>query len=96
MNKRFVLILLTVTVVGFGLYAYLGGFNTPEIKITTSKTQYIAGKYYAGTIEDDQLGTLFRQAAETLDQKKLTGALANIYYNSPENQTDSIKAFIGI
>jgi hypothetical protein len=95
-NKKFVIILVSVLVAGLGLYAYLGGFNTPEIKVTTSKTQYIAGKYFAGPVEDEQLGMLFREAAETLEKRELEGVLANIYYNSPEKQTDSIKAFIGI
>lgn len=81
---------------GFSVYAYLGGFNSPEIKITTSKTQYIAGTYYAGPIEGEELGQIFRKAAETLEKKELSGTLANIYYNNPEKQTDSLKAFIGI
>ena len=96
MNKKFVIIVLSILTAGLIFYAYLGGFNTPEVKITTSKTQYIAGKYYAGPVEGEQLGLLFREAAETLEKKAIAGVLANIYYNSPEKQSDSIKAFIGI
>ncbi|KAA5544144.1 hypothetical protein [Adhaeribacter rhizoryzae] len=96
MNKFFLGLILLVLVVGFSVYAYLGGFNNPEIKVTTSKTQYIAGTYYAGPIEGEELGLVFRKAAEVLEKKELAGQLANIYYNSPEKQTDSLKAFIGI
>jgi hypothetical protein len=95
-NKKFLLIFLIVLGFGLSVYAYLGGFNSPEIRVTTTKTQYIAGMYYAGPAEGEQLGQLFRQAAEALEKKELSGELANIYYNSPEKQTDSLEAFIGI
>ncbi|GEO03403.1 hypothetical protein AAE02nite_10670 [Adhaeribacter aerolatus] len=96
MNKKFLLIALIVLGFGFSVYAYLGGFSTPEIKVTNVKTRYLAGNYYAGPVEGEQLGQLFRQAAEVLEKKEVPGVLANIYYNNPEKQSDSLKAFIGI
>ena len=96
MNKKLLVIIVIVVAAGFSVYAYLGGFNSPEIRVTTAKPQYIAGYYYAGPVEGEQLGQLFRQAAEVLEKKELSGELANIYYNSPDNQSDSLKAFIGI
>jgi hypothetical protein len=95
-SKKLFSLVLLVLVAGLGLYAYLGGFNTPLIKRTRSQTYFIAGRYYAGPVEAKELGELFRQAARNRENKKLTGALANIYYNNPEKQTDSIKAFIGV
>lgn len=95
-NKKFFFIILFGVVTGFSVYAYLGGFNTPKVIITTSVTQYVAGTHYAGPANNEELGQLFRQAAENLEKKKLSGVLANIYYNNPGSQTDSLEAFIGI
>jgi len=95
-NKKFLVIIVVLVAAGLGLYVYLGGFNTATVQIVTSETHYIAGRYFAGPLEDKKLGELFRQAAENLETKKLNGVLANIYYNNPEKQSDSIKAFIGI
>lgn len=88
--------MLALISASFGLYAYLGGFNEPTVRVTTSDTHFIAGQYFTGPLADKQLGELFRSAAENLDAKKLQGTLANIYYNNPEQEKDSIKAFIGV
>lgn len=88
--------MLVLITAGIGLYAYLGGFNAATVVVTTSDTHYIAGRYFVGPLADKELGQLFRQAAENLEAKKVDGVLANIYYNNPEQETDSVKAFIGI
>lgn len=96
MNKKLLLFITIITSSGMGIYAYLGGFNSPEISIIKSEKQFIVGKYYAGPPENEAFGQLFRQAADLQKSKKLKGALANIYYNNPQQQGDSIKAFIGL
>jgi hypothetical protein len=95
-NKKFLLIILVLVGAGLGLYAYLGGFNPVTVQVVTTDTHYLAGRYFAGPLNDEKLGELFRQASGNLDAKKVDGVLANIYYNNPEQENDSIKAFIGI
>jgi hypothetical protein len=80
----------------FGYYGYLGGFNTPDIKIMTSTHRYVAGQYYEGPADDPAFGEFFKKASQLQESKTLPGTLANIYYNNPEGKSDTIKAFIGI
>lgn len=82
--------------VAFGYYGYLGGFDSPEITITTSKPRYVAGQYYEGPADNPAFGEFFTKAGRLQESKTLPGSLANIYYNNPEEKGDSIKAFIGI
>lgn len=81
---------------GLAIYAYLGGFNAVQVTKTTSETVYVAGQYFAGTMNDKQLGSLFQRAAKLLEEKKMNGHLGNIYYNNPEDNNDSIQAFVGV
>jgi len=85
-----------LTALAFGFYGYLGGFSSPDISITTSTPQIIVGKAYSGPVEDARFDKLFREMAQAVETKTLVGTLANIYYNNPEEQNDSIKAFVGI
>ena len=85
-----------LTALAMGFYGYLGGFDSPDIAVTTSAPVTIVGKYYAGQVEDKQFDLLFQEIGKTIADKKLVGTLANIYYNNPEDQNDSIKAFIGV
>ncbi|QCR24074.1 GyrI-like domain-containing protein [Pontibacter sp. SGAir0037] len=97
MNKRIVMIViavLAITIISF--YAYLGGFSSPAYTVTTSEPVYVAGKAYKGTIKDEQMGNVFRRAAEVLDKQELDGVLGSIYYNNPDETSDSINAFIGV
>ncbi len=96
MSRKFLLIIFIITAFGIGLYAYLGGFKTATVTKTKSDTVIIAGKYYEGPLNGEELGVLFREAAQLIENKKINGTLANIYYNNPEADQDSIKAFIGI
>ena len=96
MNKKFPLIIGLLLAIGFGIYAYLGGFNQVNITTTTSKPKFVAGKYFAGSMKDKTLGNYFQEAAKLLEDKEINGHFGNIYYNNPEESHDSIQAFIGI
>jgi hypothetical protein len=95
-SKKFLLIVFGLMGLAFGYYAFLGGFNKPEIIITASPSRYVAGQYYEGPADDPAFGEYFKKAGRLHEAKTLPGNLANIYYNSPEEKSDSIKAFIGI
>jgi hypothetical protein len=96
MSKKFLVTILVVVAIGVGIYAYVGGFNSPEITVTTSKTLYVAGKPFNGSVKDKQLGEAFRRAAEVVKKKELAGVPGSIYYNNPDESGDSLKAFIGV
>lgn len=94
--KKFFYIMAGVAIVLLVLYTYLGGFTAPEVTVTTSKTIYVAGQPYQGSIEDEALGKAFQRAAQVLEKKELEGMPGNIYYNDPDKSGDSLRAFIGI
>lgn len=96
MNRKFVIIVLVLATLVLVFYAYLGGFDQPEITVAKTKLQYVAGKYYEGPVNGKEFGLRFQEASQMVDNKKLAGTLTNIYYNNPEAQDDTIKAFIGV
>ena len=96
MNKKFLIILAILVSCVVAFYAYLGGFSKPKIAVVTSEPQYVAGKYYAGPTDDKTLGEIFKTVGQAVEDKTLAGTLTNIYYNNPEEQGDTIKAFIGV
>lgn len=96
MSKKFLVVFLGLVAIAFGYYGYLGGFNSPDITRTTSRAGYVAGQYYEGPADNPAFGDFFKKAGQLQESKTLVGSLANIYYNNPEEKSDTIKAFIGI
>ncbi|AMM50963.1 hypothetical protein TH61_06905 [Rufibacter sp. DG15C] len=96
MNKRFVIYMLIVVAVMVAVYAYVGGFKQVEITKTTSRQVFIAGKLYEGKADAEELGVLFQEVGKLVEQKKLVGEPAGIYYNNPEKQSQVLRAFIGV
>jgi hypothetical protein len=84
-------------VLGFaGVYAWLGGFKTPQVElITTDKPIFLAGKPYKG-IPDKQFGKLFAEANELYRKGTIKGVLGNIYYNDAVAEGEEIDSFIGV
>ncbi|KAA9331280.1 hypothetical protein F0P96_13580 [Hymenobacter busanensis] len=95
--SRWFVIIGAVLALGFaGVYAWLGGFRSPQVDVlTTQQPVFVAGQYYAG-IPGQEFGELFREAGELQRSGRLRGTLGNLYYNAPESEGDSIKAFIGL
>jgi hypothetical protein len=95
-NKKFFLAIFLIIILAAGGYGYLGGFNKPEIKKVVTSEIYLAGKPYYGSVKSEAFGNLFQEAGKLVEEKKLTGDLGGVYYNDPEKQSDTIKAFIGV
>ena len=92
-------IVLVVTALALGFYAYLGGLRTPTVALeTTAAPALLAGQFFHGKVQEKRFGELFREAKTTQENGSLgTGlALANVYYNNPETAHDTISAFIGL
>lgn len=96
MSKKFLVAIAVTVAIGVGIYSYLGGFNNPVVTVTTSEPFLIAGQPFEGTVKDEAFGKSFQKAAQLRDSKEIDGMLANVYYNNPESDSDSIKAFIGV
>ncbi|RZK27837.1 MAG: hypothetical protein EOO63_12555 [Hymenobacter sp.] len=98
MRFLFPLVLL-FTAIGLSIYAYLGGLRTPVTALETTATPVLlAGQFYAGKVDGGRFGELFREAKTALDGRTMpqAQALANLYYNDPEQAHDSIRALVGV
>lgn len=95
-TKKFLAFGFVIIGIAVGFYAYLGGFNQTKITQVISKTIYIAGAPYNGSLKNETFGKLFEKAGKLVEEKQVAGELGGIYYNNPEKSNDSISAFIGI
>jgi hypothetical protein len=95
-NRKFLLTGLVIISLAVGFYAWLGGFNTPEITQITTTEMLVAGKEFKGSVKSEELGKLFHEAGKLVEEKTIPGELGNIMYNNPEKNNDSIRAFIGV
>ncbi|UOQ54204.1 hypothetical protein [Hymenobacter cellulosivorans] len=95
---RWLFLLIFLFTIGAALiYAYVGGFKTPTVTVTTTKAPiFLAGQAFVGSANDERFGPLFRSVKEAQDQGKLRGELANIYYNDPAKARDTVRAFVGL
>ncbi|RZK24443.1 MAG: hypothetical protein EOO56_01370 [Hymenobacter sp.] len=92
-------LVLLFTAIGLGIYAYLGGLRTPTVALeNTAAPVLLAGQPYAGKVQDQRFGELFREAKTMQENGRLgpTLPLANLYYNDPETAHDTIRAFVGL
>ncbi|WP_299818640.1 GyrI-like domain-containing protein [uncultured Pontibacter sp.] len=95
MRKLFY-VLAGLAIILLVLYTYMGGFTKPDVTLATSKTIYVAGQPFEGSVKDETLGNAFQRAAKLVESKELEGVLGNIYYNDPDKSGDSLKAFVGV
>jgi len=95
-NKKFLIAIFSIILVTAGVYAYFGGFSTPEITRITSPEIHVAGREYKGSVKTEEFGNLFLEAGKLKEQNNFNGELGGIYYNDPEKHQDSIHAFIGL
>ncbi|MCC9136638.1 GyrI-like domain-containing protein [Pontibacter silvestris] len=94
--KKFFYVMAAAAALLLIFYVYIGGFTAPDVITSTSKTMYIAGQPFKGSIKDEALGEAFSKAGNILEDSMLIGVLGSVYYNNPENEGDSLIAFIGI
>jgi hypothetical protein len=95
-NKKFLFAIFLIIILAAGGYGYLGGFNSPEVKQVVTPEIHIAGKPYYGSVKSEAFGNLFQEAGKLVENKKISGDLGGVYYNDPEKQNDTIKAFVGV
>lgn len=95
--RFFLPIVLLLTLIGLGTYAWLGGFRTATTTLILRTPQVLlAGQYFRGPAQAEEFGPLFRRAKEVRDAGQLRGDLANLYFDNPERARDTIRAFVGL
>ncbi|ALI98908.1 hypothetical protein DC20_07860 [Rufibacter tibetensis] len=77
-------------------YTYMGGFAEVKVSQAVSTPLFVAGKYFEGSTEAEELGQIYQQAGKAVEQKQLTGDFAGIFYNNPSKDNKTVKAFIGV
>lgn len=88
---------ILITLLGLGVYAYLGGLKTPTVALETPAAPVLlAGQPYHGPADAPAFGDLFRQAQQAQAGGGLPGRLANLYRNNPDKARDTVQAFVGI
>ncbi|GGK73890.1 GyrI-like domain-containing protein [Rufibacter glacialis] len=96
MQKKFLIYMAIVIGLVLVFYTYMGGFAEVKITKATSTSLFVAGKYFEGSTEAEELGQIYQQAGEAVEQKQLTGDFAGIFYNNPSRDSKTVKAFIGV
>lgn len=95
--RRILLTISFVILVGMlGFVGYLGYFNDPEMKVTTSPSYSMIGKYYFGGLEEKSLGKLFQDADSLILKEGIQGKTAIILDKNPMKAKDTLKAFVGV
>ncbi|AKQ46991.1 hypothetical protein TH63_17245 [Rufibacter radiotolerans] len=96
MKKKYLTYLAIVAGLVLVFYTYMGGFAEVNVTKGVSSQVLMAGKYYEGNTEADELGKIYQQVGKAVEDKQLVGDLAGIYYNNPGKDSKTIKAFIGV
>ncbi|WP_207433798.1 GyrI-like domain-containing protein [Sabulibacter ruber] len=95
-TKKYLIGLAVIVGLGLVVYTYMGGFAEVKVSQATSSQLLIAGKYYEGETDAEALGQIYQEVGKAVEEKKLTGDFAGIYYNNPSREAKTVKAFIGV
>lgn len=89
------LILLAVSSVLYFIFDRLGGNNPIEIQLVEASPPTLAGKYFSGQPQDQELVNTFR-SIETLLSLNPGKKIHTIYFQEPKGKLDTMKVFIGL
>jgi hypothetical protein len=89
------LILLAVSSVLYFIFDRLGGNNPIEIQLVEASPPTLAGKYFIGQPQDQELVNTFR-SIETLLSLNPGKKIHTIYFQEPKGKLDTMKVFIGL
>lgn len=88
-------ILLAVSTVFYFIFDRLGGNNPIEIELVEASPPTLAGKYFIGQPQDQELGNTFR-SIETLLSLNPGKKIHTIYFEEPKGKLDTMKVFVGL
>ena len=94
MHKRFY---ITIAIVLLGIAAIqIFGFKELDIKEIDAPTYYVVGKEYYGFAEDEPVKTLLQNTQAMLEDGKFVGNMSVWYFGNPDQNTDSLRIFVGV
>jgi hypothetical protein len=96
MSKKYLLIILSISIIALITYFMLGGFKSPETTVVYKPSVSVYGTYYDGTIGSDSLRGLFLIARELVESTKELKAIAIVYYGNVNEENGLVKNFIGV
>jgi hypothetical protein len=95
---RWLLILTVLLGLSVLVYAFMGGFEKPQIQQVQLPSYLLAGKNYEGEATDKALGKAFEEVENWYQQAGKPGELAAVYYKTlgKDKERNATKAFIGV
>jgi hypothetical protein len=96
MNPRISIVLVSLLVVGAGVYAWLGGFHSPEKKEMNLPGYMLTGIPFRGNARDERLGEIFSRIRQFHTEKLPENVLVALYFRQKIDNPDSVNAFIGV
>ena len=78
------------------IYQQLGGFREVKLSRVEPFEYMIVGKEFQGKITDKAWENLFFEMKGYLDEGQVSGDLVIVWYEQPDSETKTGKAFVGI
>jgi hypothetical protein len=86
---------LAIFSISYFVYDRLGGNNPIEIELVESPPPSLAGKYFKGQPQDEDLGKTFK-SIETLLSLNPGKKIHTIYFQEPGGKLDTLEVFVGL
>ncbi len=95
-NRRFLIGVAIFFTISLTIYAFLGGLKEVVLTKTEKSDYHLVGRDYEGPVTSDTLRNTFLTAKSLIEEGKVEGTLAILYYKDATNDNDTIKCFTGI
>ncbi len=98
MSKRLYITLALAIIGGLLLlwYANLGGFEDPIIQQADKKAVQLVGRGHEGFPNDSEVGGLFKEIRQQIEEGRLIGNLNVVYFGNPDQNEEPIEIFVGV
>jgi len=90
-----IIVLMAIFSIIYFVYDRLGGNNPIEIELIESSPSPLAGKYFKGQPQDEDLANTFK-SIETLLSLNPGKKIHTIYYQEPRGKLDTLEVFVGL
>ncbi|MFT5618596.1 MAG: hypothetical protein ACI85I_001831 [Arenicella sp.] len=77
-------------------YANLGGFEDPKIEQVDKKAVKFIGRAHKGFPSDSEVGGLFKEIRQQIEEGRLIGNLNVVYFGNPDQHEEPIEIFVGV
>lgn len=77
-------------------YANLGGFKEPIIEQVDKEAIRLIGRSHKGFPNDSEVGGLFKEIRQQIEEGRLIGNLNVVYFGNPDQNEEPIEIFVGV